>query len=78
MPVIMNTTRSKGNIFEMLPEGANLNNPARQCGVETGRIDNGVRHARYPFVACLPHAFFSRELPYPRLRFTVVPLIWGY
>ena len=42
----MSTTRLKVDISEMLPEGANLNNPARQCGVEAGRTDNGVAEAR--------------------------------
>ena len=38
----MNTTRLKGDDSEMLPEGAIFNNPARQCGVEAGRTDNGM------------------------------------
>ena len=42
----MNTTRLKGDDSEMLPEGAIFNNPARQCGVEAGRTDNGVAEAR--------------------------------
>ena len=42
----MNTTRLKGGISEMLPEGAIFNNPARQCGVEAGRTNHGVAEAR--------------------------------
>ena len=42
----MNTTRLKGDDSEMLPEGAIFNTPARQCGVEAGRTDNGVPEAR--------------------------------